>query len=159
MSNMNALVKLGQFMIKHAPKFEDDATFNRWARAGQLLTGLGMPFAPKVREFDEVDQQTVLEAAAVIAGKSEMPKQRTLEPQQDEEEDAPRRTRKARMTKAMTKERAPRVVKPKAKTVKAKVVKAKTVKEASAKKRGRPPGSKNKPKVVVKATGTVRKSR
>jgi hypothetical protein len=153
MNNMNALVKLGRFMITHAPKFVDDATCNRWARAGQLLTGLGMPFAPQLREFDAEDQQTVREAAAVMVGKSEMPAlMDAVAP-----DAAPRRTRKARMTKAMSKAPTPKVAmakaKPvKAKTTKAKVSKAKTVKEAPAKKRGRPPGSKNKPKVVAKAT-------
>lgn len=102
MSNATqALVSLGRFMITHAPRFVDDRISNDWARVGQLLTGLGMPFAPKLREFSAQDQSVVRSAAAVMTRKAELPA--VMEVQ------APvqlKRTRKARMTRVMTK--APR---------------------------------------------------
>lgn len=143
-NNMEQLVRLGRFMITHAPQFADDATCNRWARAGQLLTGLGMPFAPRLREFDTDDQSAVKEAAAVMVGKDQMPPKLAFH-----EHVEPKRTRKARMTRVMTKP----VIKS-TRTVKVKV--AKTVQADAPKRRGRPPGSKNKPKVVVKATRKVK---
>lgn len=139
-NNMEMLVRLGRFMITHAPQFADDITCNRWARAGQLLTGLGMPFAPKLREFEVDDQNVVKEAAAVMAGRNQMPPKL-----QFHEPTEPKRTRKARMTRVMTK--------PVIKVTKTREVKAERVMQADAiKRRGRPAGSKNKPKVVVKAT-------
>lgn len=144
-----SLVRLGRFMITNAPKLADDVTCNNWARVGQQLTGLGMPFAPRLREFPELDQRVVREAAAVMTGKAAMPA--LLEVNEPTE---PRRTRKARMTKVMTK--PAKVVKP-AKPAKApKAAKpAKAPKQTKAtpagepKRRGRPPGSKNKAKAVA----------
>lgn len=133
-NNMDALVKLGRFMIQNAPQFADDATCNNWARVGQLLTGLGMPFAPRLREFDAADQTVVREAAAVMVGKADMPPRMVFEAPE-----APKRTRKARMTKTMTKPE------------KKKVVVRKMADGTEPKRRGRPPGSKNKPKVVAVA--------
>ena len=142
-NNMEMLVRLGRFMITHAPQFADDTTCNRWARAGQLLTGLGMPFAPKLREFDVDDQNVVREAAAVMVGKNEMPPKLEFHAPQE-----PKRTRKARMTRVMTKPVIKKAQMPK--------IKAEQVMHTDAiKPRGRPPGSKNKPKVVVKATKSM----
>jgi len=149
-NNMEMLVRLGRFMITHAPQFADDATCNRWARAGQLLTGLGMPFAPKLREFEADDQSAVKEAAAVMVGRDPMPPKLAFH-----EPTEPKRTRKARMTRVMTKP----VIKSMKVARTAKVKVAKVAQTEAPKKRGRPPGSKNKPKVIVKATRTVRKSR
>ena len=142
------LVKLGRYMINLAPQFQDDVKCNDWARVGNLLTGLGMPFAPRLREFDALDQAVVLDAAAVMVGKAEMPALMTFEAPVE-----PKRTRKARMTKVMAK--------PERKvTVKATRVIKKVITQADApKRRGRPPGSKNKPKVVVKATKAARKTK
>lgn len=138
-NNMEVLVRLGRFMIQNAPQLADDVTCNSWARVGQLLTGLGMPFAPKLREFDAEDQLVVRDAAAVMGGKQPMPQLMRFE--------APaelKRTRKARMTKIMTKPE------------KQKVVVRKMADGTEPKRRGRPPGSKNKPKVVAVAKkGTV----
>lgn len=137
-NNMEVLVRLGRFMIQNAPQLADDVTCNSWARVGQLLTGLGMPFAPKLREFDAEDQLVVREAAAVMGGKQPMPKLMRFE--------APaelKRTRKARMTKTMTKPE------------KQKVVVRKMADGTEPKRRGRPPGSKNKPKVVVSKKAQV----
>jgi hypothetical protein len=135
------LVRLGRFMITHAPQFADDVTCNRWARVGQLLTGLGMPFAPKLREFGAEDQSVVREAAAVMSGRVEMPPRMVFDAPTE-----PRRSRKARMTKTMTKPEK-------------RVVVRKMVDGAAPKRRGRPPGSKNKPKVatVAKTKNTTRK--
>jgi hypothetical protein len=128
MSNTESFVRLGRFMIVNAPQFADDVTCNRWARVGQLLTGLGMPFAPRLRDFSDEDQSAVREAAAVMVGRAEMPPQLVFKTPDPE-----RRTRKPRMTKVMTKPAKP------AKT-------AKKVKDDGnpPKRRGRPPGSKNK---------------
>jgi hypothetical protein len=128
MNNTEAFVRLGRFMIVNAPQFADDVTCNRWARVGQLLTELGMPFAPRLREFSSEDQSVVREAAAVMVGRAEMPPRLVFKAPAPE-----RRSRRPRMTKVMTKP---------AKT-------AKTAKTAKAdgktpKRRGRPPGSKNK---------------
>ena len=130
-NNMEVLVRLGRFMISNAPQFADDATCNNWARVGQLLTGLGMPFAPKLREFDAADQTVVREAAAVLVGKAAMPPRMVFDAPEE-----PKRTRKARMTKTMTKPEK-------------KVVVRKMADGTEPKRRGRPPGSKNKPKVVA----------
>ena len=141
-NNMEVLVRLGRFMIQNAPQFADDVTCNNWARVGQLLTGLGMPFAPKLREFDAEDQQVVREAAAVMSGKQTMPKLMTFEAPVEA-----KRTRKARMTKVMTKPEK-------------KVVVRKLASGQAPKRRGRPPGSKNKIKTAaVKPTKTVRKGK
>lgn len=130
------LVRLGRFMIQNAPQLADDVTCNSWARVGQLLTGLGMPFAPKLREFDAQDQQVVREAASVMSGKQPMPQLMRFEAPT-----VPKRTRKARMTKTMTK------------PAKQKVVVRKMADGTEPKRRGRPPGSKNKPKVVATKRG------
>ena len=98
MTNIDAFVKLGRFMITHASQFVDDTQCNRWARVGQLLTEMGMPFAPKLSELGSEQIDTVREAAGVMMGKIEMPAKLVM---LDVPE--PRRTRKARMTKAMTK--------------------------------------------------------
>jgi len=140
-NNMEQLVRLGRFMIQNAPQLADDVTCNSWARVGQLLTGLGMPFAPKLREFDAVDQQVVRDAAAVMVGKLPMPKLMSFEAPVE-----PKRTRKARMTKTMSK------------PVK-KVVVRKMADGTEPKRRGRPPGSKNKPKVVAAKSKTVAKAK
>ena len=144
------LVSLGRFMIQHAPRFADDALCNDWARVGNLLTGLGMPFAPKLREFEAKDQAVVRDAAAVMVGKAEMPALMTFEAPVE-----PKRTRKARMTKVMTKPEKKVSVKVKG----TRVIKKVTAQGDAPKRRGRPPGSKNKPKVVVKATKAARKSK
>jgi hypothetical protein len=129
MTSMDIMVKLGRFMITTAPKFADDAQFNNWARVGSQLTELGMPFAPALRDFDQADQQIVREAAAVMGGRAALPEQMMAA----SAEAAPaRRTRRARMTKAMSKPaKAKTAVKTKVKT-KTKV-KAKTVTKAKAK--------------------------
>ena len=142
------LVKLGRYMITTAPRFADDVQFNRWARVGQLLTELGMPFAPRLREFGNEDQLTVREAAAVMTGRVPMPAMMAEAPAAE-----PRRTRKARMTKVMTKPA-------KATAAKSAARKSKPAKEAKAgepKRRGRPPGSKNKPKTVTAKTATKKR--
>ena len=133
-NNMEVLVRLGRFMISNAPQLADDVTCNSWARVGQLLTGLGMPFAPKLREFDAEDQAVVREAAGVMSGKQPMPQLMSFDAPEE-----PKRTRKARMTKTMTKPE------------KKKVVIKKMADGTEPKRRGRPPGSKNKPKVVAVA--------
>ena len=149
MTSMDIMVKLGRFMITTAPKFADDAQFNNWARVGSQLTELGMPFAPALRDFDQADQQIVREAAAVMGGRAALPEQMMAA----SAEAAPaRRTRRARMTKAMskpakantavkTKVKAKTTVKTKAKTAaktKAKTAaKTKAVVVAGAVKRGR----------------------
>jgi hypothetical protein len=93
-----------------------------------------MPFAPKLREFDAQDQAVVREAAAVMSGKQPMPQLMRFEAPTE-----PKRTRKARMTKTMTKPE------------KKQVVVRKIADGTAPKRRGRPPGSKNKPKVVAVA--------
>lgn len=142
----DTLIKLGRFMITHAPQFADDATCNNWARVGNMLTGLGMPFAPRLREFAADDQAVVLAAAAVMSGRVEMPPKLEFEPPAE-----PRRTRKARMTRVMTKPER------KAAPTKAAAKKAAPA-SAEPKRRGRPPGSKNKAKVEAKSTGKVIKA-
>lgn len=139
------LVKLGRYMITTAPRFADDAQFNRWARVGQLLTELGMPFAPRLREFGAEDQATVREAAAVMSGRVALPEMMTVA-----EAVEPRRTRKARMTKVMTKP---------AKAAAPVKRAAKAAKSGEPKRRGRPPGSKNKPKAAAVKTKTARKGK
>lgn len=124
-------VLLGRFMIQHAPRFADDALCNDWARVGNLLTGLGMPFAPKLREFEAKDQQVVRDAAAVMVGKVAMPELMVVVPPAE-----PKRTRKARMTRVMTKPEK-------------KVTVPKLATGEAPKRRGRPPGSKNKPKAAA----------
>ena len=108
MTNTEALVKLGRFMITNAVRFVEDERCNRWARVGQLLTEMGMPFAPRLSELGSEQIATVREAAAIMTGKVAMPE--TIQVQAPVES---RRTRKARMTKAMTKEKAPKVAQPK----------------------------------------------
>jgi len=98
MTNTEALVKLGRFMITNAVRFVEDERCNRWACVGQLLTEMGMPFAPRLSELGSEQIATVREAAAIMTGKVAMPE--TIQVQALVE---PRRTRKARMTKAMTK--------------------------------------------------------
>lgn len=105
MSNKRALVKLGQFMMQNASNFKCDVTFNKWARVGQALTELDSIFAPQLREFPEEDQLVVREAAAVMMGKSEMPEMLVAR------ESIPRRKRRARMTRVMTK-KEPKAAKP-----------------------------------------------
>ena len=131
MTSMDIMVKLGRFMITTAPKFADDAQFNNWARVGSQLTELGMPFAPALREFDPQDQQIVREAAAVMGGRAALPEQMIAA----SAEAAPaRRTRRARMTKAMSKPaKANTAAKVKTKVKTAAKTKAKTVTKAKAK--------------------------
>jgi hypothetical protein len=105
MSNKLALVKLGQFMMQSASNFKCDVTFNKWARVGQALTELDRIFAPQLREFPVEDQLVVKSAAAVMMGKLEMPDM--LVPR----ESIPRRTRRARMTRVMSK-KEPKAAKP-----------------------------------------------
>jgi hypothetical protein len=105
MTNTEALVKLGRFMITNAVRFVEDERCNRWARVGQLLTEMGMPFAPRLSELGSEQIATVREAAAIMTGKVAMPE--TIQVQALVE---PRRTRKARMTKAMTKAMTRQVV-------------------------------------------------
>lgn len=125
------LVSLGRYMIQNAAKFADDVQSNDWARVGQLLTGLGTPFAPSLAEFSTQDRAVVSQAVAVVTGRIPMPA--VLESRVAAE---PRRTRKARMTRVMTK--------PVKQKVAAKVKKASA--QTETKRRGRPPGSKNKVK-------------
>ena len=106
MTNTEALVKLGRFMITNAVRFVEDERCNRWARVGQLLTEMGMPFAPRLSELGSEQIATVREAAAIMTGKVAMPE--TIQVQALVE---PRRTRKARMTKAMTRQVALKPVK------------------------------------------------
>jgi hypothetical protein len=130
------MIRLGRFMITNAPQFADDATCNSWARVGQLLTGLGMPFAPKLREFGAEDQAVVREAAAVMVGRAEMPPRMVFTALEE-----PKRTRKARMTRVMAKPERKITVQTTAREKKA------TIGDTAPKRRGRPPGSKNKVKV------------
>jgi hypothetical protein len=147
-NTMEVLVRLGRFMITNAPQFADDATCNRWARVGQLLTGLGMPFAPRLREFGAEDQAVVREAAAVMSGRVEMPPRMVMEAPAE-----PKRTRKARMTKVMTKPE-------KKVSLKSNRIQKHVTDGAAPKRRGRPPGSKNKPKAAAAGkTKTVRKAK
>lgn len=140
------LVRLGRFMIQNAPRIADDVTCNSWARVGQLLTGLGMPFAPKLREFGAEDQQVVRNAAAVMAGRTQMPTFMSVEAPVE-----PKRNRKARMTKVMTKPERKATVKVQG----TRVIKKVTAQGDAPKRRGRPPGSKNKPKVVAATKSKV----
>lgn len=133
MTNTEALVKLGRFMITNAVRFVEDDRCNRWARVGQLLTEMGMPFAPKLSEMGAEQIATVREAASVMTGKMEMPA--TLKFHAPTE---PRRTRKARMTKAMTKEKVERAPRPKAVTKKAAAPKVVVAADGVKRGRGRP---------------------
>lgn len=121
MTNTDKLVALGRFMIKTAPCFADDVQFNTWARVGQMLTEVGTPFGKTLAEFVPDDLTVVKQAAAVVTGKASMPEQ--IVPVVQE----PRRTRKPRMTQVM-----------------AKPPKPKAAAKSEGKRRGRPPGSKNK---------------
>jgi hypothetical protein len=133
MLNTEKMVALGRFMIRTAPRFQDDVKFNAWARVGQQLTELGSPFALKLSEFSEADVATMREAIAVVTGKQDMPQ--VMQPQDDQ---APKRARKPRMTQVMRKPaktaskvaRAVKSVKKATKAVKA----TKTVKVAKATK-------------------------
>lgn len=98
MLNTEKMVALGRFMIRTAPRFQDDAKFNAWARVGQQLTELGSPFALKLSEFSAHDVTTMREAIAVVTGKQDMPQ--VMQPQEDQ---APKRARKPRMTQVMRK--------------------------------------------------------
>lgn len=98
MLNTEKMVALGRFMIRTAPRFQDDAKFNAWARVGQQLTELGSPFALKLSEFSAEDVSTMREAIAVVTGKQDMPQ--ILQPQAALE---PKRARKPRMTQVMRK--------------------------------------------------------
>ena len=149
MTSMDIMVKLGRFMITTAPKFADDALFNNWARVGSQLTELGMPFAPALREFDPQDQQIVRDAAAVMGGRADLPEQMMV----PTEIEQPRRTRRARMTQAMSKP-----ARPKAATGLKAAKKAVKSAAGETKRRGRPPGSKNKPKVVATTKKTAKKA-
>ena len=103
-------------MITSAPSFKDDATFNTWARTGQQLTELGVPFALQLTEFDAADLAAVRLAAMVMSGKASMPDVMAVNAAVE-----PRRTRKPRMTKGVRVDAA-----------------TKKVKVPSGKKRGRP---------------------
>lgn len=140
MQNTEAFVRLGRFMIMNAPMFADDALFNRWARVGQMLTEVGNPFAPRLAEFAQEDQAVARDAALVVAGKLAMPDM--LRASTVEE---PRRTRRPRMTKVMSKADRP-----------VKAHKAAKVKAGEPKRRGRPPGSKNKLKTAAKTAAKRR---
>jgi hypothetical protein len=119
MTHTAALVKLGQFMMQSAPNFKCDVTFNNWARVGQALSELDSIFSTKLRDFPLEDQTVVREAAAAKMGRVAMPE--TLVAR----ETTPRRTRRARMTRVMSKADKP--------------VSAKTsVDDAAPKRRGRP---------------------
>ena len=137
------LVSLGRYMIQNAAKFADDVQSNDWARVGQLLTGLGTPFAPSLAEFSTQDRAVVSQAVAVVTGRIPMPA--VLESRVAAE---PRRTRKARMTRVMTK--------PVKQKVAAKV-KAKASAQTETKRRGRPAGSKKK--VVTPVPAVKRRGR
>jgi hypothetical protein len=134
------LVSLGRYMIQNAAKFADDVQSNDWARVGQLLTGLGTPFAPSLAEFSTQDRAVVSQAVAVVTGKIPMPAVMDMHAAAE-----PRRTRKARMTRVMTKP-----VKP------VKASKTKASDQNVTKRRGRPAGSKMKvvtPVISVKRRG------
>lgn len=148
-NNMTQLVRLGRYMITQAPTLADDAQCNRWARAGQLLTSLGMPFSPRLREFCDEDQAAVREAAAVAAGRVPEPPRLRFEPPTEE-----RRTRRARMTQVMSK---PQRVEQAKKMVKVSAKKASASDEP--RRRGRPPGSKNNTAVVATAGEPRRRGR
>lgn len=137
MNNTQKLVALGRFMIQTAPRFSDDAQFNAWARVGQQLTEIGTPFGKALAEFSTEDMVVVREGAAVLTGKVAMPEVIQVKAMEEG-----KRTRKPRMTQVMRKPAKPRAA---AKTTKP----AKTAKKAAKAttgKRGRPAGSKNKPK-------------
>ena len=146
------LVSLGRYMIAYAPKFADDVQCNNWARVGQLLTGVGTPFAPSLAEFAPEDRVVIQEAAAVVMGKIPMPTLLEVRGAVDVE---PRRTRKARMTRVMTKPVKAIVTRKVISSTKTETKrrgrpvgsKMKVVTPVpSVKRRGRPPGSKNKVK-------------
>lgn len=122
MTNTEKLVALGRFMIQAAPSFADDVQFNIWARVGQMLTEVGTPFGKMLAEFVPDDLAVVKQAAAVVTGKATMPEQMVQVASKE-----PRRTRKPRMTQVM-----------------AKPPKPKMPAKSEGKRRGRPPGSKNK---------------
>lgn len=137
MNNTQKLVALGRFMIQTAPRFSDDAQFNAWARVGQQLTEIGTPFGKALAEFSTEDMVVVREGAAVMTGKVAMPE--VIQVKAVEEG---KRTRKPRMTQVMRKPAKPRAA---AKTTK-NAKPAKKAAKATTGKRGRPAGSKNKPK-------------
>ena len=151
MLNTEKMVALGRFMIRTAPRFQDDAKFNAWARVGQQLTELGSPFALKLSEFSAHDVATMREAIAVVTGKQDMPQ--VMQPQEDQ---APKRARKPRMTQVMRKPaKAAAKVARAVKSVK-KVVKAtKTVKVAKAPKTVK--ATKKTTKVTQKVAKKTRK--
>lgn len=107
MTNVEKFVELGRYMITNAATFHDDATSNNWAAAGQMLTELGTPFAPKLTEFGDVLIQTVREGAAVHDGKLPMPLRIRVS-----DTCVVRNTRKARMTRVMTKPQVEKATKP-----------------------------------------------
>jgi hypothetical protein len=97
MDNVGKLVILGRFMTANSARIIDDQVCNSWARVGKMLMEVGVPFAPQFSEFATVDRATVLSAARALAGKLEMP---ALFHQ---EKELARRTRRARMSNAMSK--------------------------------------------------------
>jgi hypothetical protein len=154
MLNTEKMVALGRFMIRTAPRFQDDVKFNAWARVGQQLTELGSPFALKLSEFSADDVTTMREAIAVVTGKQDMPQ--VMQPQEDQ---APKRARKPRMTQVMRKpakaaSKVVRTVKSVKKATKA-VKTTKTVKVAKATKTVKAP--KKTTKVTQKVAKKTRK--
>ena len=105
MDKIKALVSLGRFMTSNAGMIQDDATCNRWARVGKLLMEVGVPFAPQMNEFCGEDRVVVLEGARVMGGKLPMPEMMVVR------EVPERRTRRARMTGVMRREKEPRASK------------------------------------------------
>lgn len=122
MDNTAKLVSLGRFMTFHAGAFRDDLTCNSWARVGKLLTEVGVSFAPKFQQFEADDQRVALQAAKVMSGREVMP-----EKMQATVAEQPRRTRKARMTNVMRRDKVAAPKQPKA-----------PVADVAPKKRGRP---------------------
>jgi hypothetical protein len=97
MQNTHKLITLGRFMMRNAQRFQDDVKCNAWARVGQMLTELNVPFGIKWADLSAHDVMVVREAVAVVTGKQDMP---TLMVQP---EVVAKRSRKPRMTQVMSK--------------------------------------------------------
>jgi hypothetical protein len=98
MQNTHKLITLGRFMMRTAQRFQDDVKCNAWARVGQMLTELNVPFGIKWEDLTADDVMVVREAVDVVTGKQDMP---TLMVQP---EVAVKRARKPRMTQVMSKQ-------------------------------------------------------
>lgn len=125
MQNTDKMITLGRFMMRNAQRFQDDAKCNSWARVGQMLTELGVPFGIKWSDFTPEDVLVVREAVAVVTGKQDMPQVLA-----QAQEVTPKRTRKPRMTQVMSKPatlaaRTQKVVKENSRKTSQKVVKTK----------------------------------